>query len=125
MTKDWILARNPYQIKNWIKPPYPDNNTYDGIVIGPRKHFWNKKIYLNITSRSLTVERKANLYYGATIYLEDKYRWPLFFMLKEMVKDFPVIIYGKDKTYTYLKQASKEKLLLELLHLDKKVPENA
>lgn len=123
--KKYIIAKNPYQIKNWINPPYDDDKCYDGIVIGPKKHYWNNKVYLDINSSSLTIEKKSNLYYGAIIYLKDKYRWPLFFMLKEMVKDVPVIIYGKDTTYTYKNQASKEKLLLELLNLDKKVSKDA
>lgn len=122
--KEYIIAKNTYQISNWLRAP-EDEKEFDGVVIGPRKRNWDNKVYLDITSKSLTIEKKSNLYYGATLYLKDKYRWPLFFMLKEMVKDIPVILYGKETTYTYKKQASKEKLLLELLHLDRKVKKDA
>ena len=124
MSKQFILAQNTYQMSNWLRAPGSDKD-FDGIVIGQRKHFWNNKVYLLITSRSITIEKKTNLYAGATLYLKDKYRWPLFFMLKKMVKDVPVIIYGKETTYTYKNQASKEKLLLKLLNLDKKVNKNS
>lgn len=114
--KDYIIANSTVHFSRW----FPDEPSSDceAIVIGSRKYGekWDNKIFLDITARSITLQKKTNLYEGVRLYITKENVSKVYRMLYRRVKPFNLILKGK-QVYVYKKQSSKIKLIANLLKM--------